>query len=224
MIAQPSDTIGRTRWKNGAIGPNSQVTWPVRLTTMLVVYAYISALARIPTARALGVVVNAAPPVAGEITNALGYAPADRAGDHFNGPIDCGPHQTIGGPLENMAKHSENFAAAAWDKNGGSCSVTSNAIIAPDGNQTSDVITAVTSTPVIQQQIAGLTDGGARLPLGPAAWGETRLLLPQDLSAGSYRDPFTGAAVKPRDVGTRPALAMAEVLCAFPVALLEAEA
>ncbi|MBI4892648.1 MAG: carbohydrate binding domain-containing protein [Acidobacteria bacterium] len=108
----------------------------------------------------VSVVVNAAPPVAGEITNALGYAPADRAGDHFTGPIDCGPHQTIGGPLENMAKHSENFAAAAWDKNGGSCSATSNAIIAPDGNQTADVITAVTTTPVIQHQVAGLTDGG----------------------------------------------------------------
>ena len=59
-----------------------------------------------------------------------------------------------------MAKHSEDFAAATWDKNGGSCSVTSNAIIAPDGNQTADVITAVTTTPVIQQQIAGLADGG----------------------------------------------------------------
>jgi hypothetical protein len=72
-----------------------------------------------------------------------------------------------------MAKHSEDFAAAVWDKNGGSCSVTSNAIIAPDGNQTADVITAITSTPVIQQQIAGLDDGGtytfyiwARVPSG----------------------------------------------------------
>jgi hypothetical protein len=108
----------------------------------------------------VSVVVNAAPPVAGEITNALGYVPADVAGDHFTGPIDCGPHQTIGGPLENMAKFSEDFAAATWDKNSGSCSVTSNAIIAPDGNQTADVITAVTATPVIQQQVTGLTDGG----------------------------------------------------------------
>ena len=46
-----------------------------------------------------------------------------------------------------MAKHPENFAATAWDKNGGSCSVTSNAIIAPDGNQTADLVTAVTDTP-----------------------------------------------------------------------------
>jgi hypothetical protein len=126
-----------------------------------------------PTNDRVSVVMNAAPPVAGEITNALGYVPADLAGDHFAGPVDCGPHQTIGGPLENMAKHSENFAAAAWDKNGGSCSVSSDSIIAPDGNQTADVITAVTTTPVIQQQIAGLADGGtytfyvwARVPSG----------------------------------------------------------
>src|SRR5579884_3777819 len=105
--------------------------------------------------------ISLSPPEVGEITNALGYVPANRAGEHFTGPIDCGPYQTVGGPLENMAKHSEDFAAAVWDKNGGSCTVISNAVIAPDGNQTADVITAVTSTPVIQQQIAGLADGGA---------------------------------------------------------------
>ena len=108
----------------------------------------------------VSVTISASPPEAGEITNALGYVPANRAGEHFTGPIDCGAHQTIGGPLENMAKYSEDFAAAVWDKNGGSCSVTSNAIISPDGNQTADMITAVTDTPVIQQQIAGLADGG----------------------------------------------------------------
>ncbi len=108
----------------------------------------------------VSVTIAASPPDAGEITNALGYVPANRAGDHFTGSIDCGPHQTIGGPLENMAKRSEDFSSATWDKNGGSCSVTSNSIIAPDGNQTADVVTAVTDTPVIQQQIAGLADGG----------------------------------------------------------------
>ncbi|MFN3326560.1 MAG: carbohydrate binding domain-containing protein [Bryobacteraceae bacterium] len=121
----------------------------------------------------VSVTISASAPEGGEITNALGYVPANRAGEHFTGSVDCGPHQTIGGPLENMAKHSEDFAAAVWDKNGGSCSVTSNAVIAPDGNQTADVITAVTTTPVIQQQIAGLADGGtytfyiwARVPSG----------------------------------------------------------
>jgi hypothetical protein len=35
-----------------------------------------------------------------------------------------------------MAKYSEDFTVATWDKNGGSCSATANAIAAPDGNTT----------------------------------------------------------------------------------------
>jgi hypothetical protein len=84
-----------------------------------------------------------------------------------------GPYQTIGGAFENMAKASEDFSAATWDKNAGSCTVTPNSVIAPDGNQTADTVTAVTDTPVIQQQISGLADGGtytfhiwARVPSG----------------------------------------------------------
>ncbi len=52
-----------------------------------------------PTGDRVSGVVNAAPPVAGEITNALGYVSAYRAGEHFTGLVDCGPYQTIGGPL-----------------------------------------------------------------------------------------------------------------------------
>jgi hypothetical protein len=84
-----------------------------------------------------------------------------------------GPYQTIGGAFENMAKASEDFSASVWDRNGGSCSVAPNSVIAPDGNQTADAITAVSDTPVIQQQVAGLADGGtytfyiwARVPSG----------------------------------------------------------
>jgi hypothetical protein len=84
-----------------------------------------------------------------------------------------GPYQTIGGAFENLAKASEDFAASIWDRNGGSCTVTPNSVIAPDGNQTADTVTAVSNTPVIQQQIAGLAAGGtytfyiwARVPSG----------------------------------------------------------
>jgi hypothetical protein len=59
-----------------------------------------------------------------------------------------------------MAKYSEDFTAATWDKNGGSCSATANSTAAPDGNTTADTITAVTATPIIQQQVAGLASGG----------------------------------------------------------------
>ncbi len=108
----------------------------------------------------VNVIIAAAAPAVGEITNSLGYVPANQAGDHFTGPIDCGPYQTIGSAFENMAKYSEDFTVATWDKNGGSCSATANAIAAPDGNTTADTVTASTATPIIQQQIAGLVDGG----------------------------------------------------------------
>ena len=78
---------------------------------------------------------------------------------HFQS-LESGAYQTVGGSFENMAKYSEDFTVATWDKNGGSCSVTANATAAPDGNTTADTITAVTATPVIQQQIAGLVSGG----------------------------------------------------------------
>lgn len=74
--------------------------------------------------------------------------------------VECGAYGTVGGAFENMAKYSEDFSVATWDKNGGACSVTANAATAPDGNATADQIDAVTATPIIQQQIAGLVPGG----------------------------------------------------------------
>jgi hypothetical protein len=78
---------------------------------------------------------------------------------HFQS-FECGAFQTVGGPFENMAKYSEDFTVATWDKNGGSCSATANTLAAPDGNSTADTITAATATPIIQQQVAGLASGG----------------------------------------------------------------
>ncbi len=96
-------------------------------------------------------------------------AKAAKSGDTFTGTLriggdqahlECGPYQTVGGAFENMAKYSEDFSVATWDKNGGSCSVTANSTTAPDGNTTADTVTGSTATPIIQQQIAGLVDAG----------------------------------------------------------------
>ncbi|MCX6621252.1 MAG: carbohydrate binding domain-containing protein, partial [Acidobacteria bacterium] len=129
-----------------------------------------------------GAVVTVAALSSGDVIGGLGYTPANQAGDTFTGAlhvagdqafIECGPYQTVGGAFENMAKYSEDFSVATWDKNAGSCSVTANSSAAPDGNTTADVVTASTSTPIIQQQIAGLVDGAtytfyvwARVPSG----------------------------------------------------------
>lgn len=73
----------------------------------------------------------------------------------------CGPFQTIGGDLENMLKRSEDFSAI-WSTDGGSCSVAANIADtqAPDGNQTADKLTSNGDAAKIQQQTAGLIDGG----------------------------------------------------------------
>ncbi|MBI4904865.1 MAG: carbohydrate binding domain-containing protein [Acidobacteria bacterium] len=116
-----------------------------------------------------GAAVTVAALSSGDVTGALGYTPANKAGDTFTGTlhvagdqafVECGSYQTVGGAFENMAKYSEDFSVATWDKNGGSCSVTANSTAAPDGNTTADTVTASTATPIIQQQIAGLMDGG----------------------------------------------------------------
>ena len=46
------------------------------------------------------------------IRDEIAQESSHRGGALFPEPVDCGPRQTIGGPLENMAKFSEDFAAA----------------------------------------------------------------------------------------------------------------
>ena len=78
---------------------------------------------------------------------------------HLNS-IECGPYGSAGGPFENMAKYSEDFSVATWDKNGGTCTVVANGVVAPDGNQTADAVTASGAAGLIRQNIAGLVADG----------------------------------------------------------------
>jgi hypothetical protein len=78
---------------------------------------------------------------------------------HLNS-VECGPFGTVGGPYENMAKYSEDFSVATWDKNGGTCTVSANSVVAPDGNQTADAVTASGEAGLIRQNIAGLMANG----------------------------------------------------------------
>ena len=74
--------------------------------------------------------------------------------------VECGAFQTVGGPYENMAKYSEDFSVATWDKNGGSCSVMTESGRRAGRQPDRRHITASTVTPVLQQNVAGLVDGG----------------------------------------------------------------
>jgi (1->4)-alpha-D-glucan 1-alpha-D-glucosylmutase len=70
---------------------------------------------------------------------------------------------------------------------------------------------------VVPRLVAPLTDGGARLPLGRDAWGETAILLPPELTGAPRRDAFTGELVAPGPGGR---LLVAHTLREFPIALL----
>ena len=74
--------------------------------------------------------------------------------------VECGAFQTVGGPYENMLKYSEDFSVGTWDKNGGTCTVVANSIVAPDGNSTADAVTASGAAGLIRQNIAGLAANG----------------------------------------------------------------
>ncbi len=78
---------------------------------------------------------------------------------HFQS-VECGAFQTVGAPYENMLKYSEDFSVATWDKNGGTCTVTANSVLAPDGNQTADTVTASGGAGLIRQNISGLVSNG----------------------------------------------------------------
>ncbi len=66
---------------------------------------------------------------------------------------------------------------------------------------------------------ARLTEGGARLPVGPEAWGETWVRLPPG-AADSYTDRFSGRRLEAPLHEGRRTLRLADVLAVFPVALL----
>jgi (1->4)-alpha-D-glucan 1-alpha-D-glucosylmutase len=60
-----------------------------------------------------------------------------------------------------------------------------------------------------------LTAGEARMPLGKASWGETRLLLPEDSATARWRNLLTGESSE--------GLRLAEVFARLPVAVLVRE-
>ena len=75
---------------------------------------------------------------------------------------------------------------------------------------------------VVPRLTAALTGGGARLPIGAEVWTDTWVVLPRDIPDGPYVNRFTGAALQPVWREGNTALLAAEILAAYPVALLDA--
>jgi (1->4)-alpha-D-glucan 1-alpha-D-glucosylmutase len=73
----------------------------------------------------------------------------------------------------------------------------------------------------VPRLVVGLTGGEERAPLGDTVWQDTRLLLPPGEAGRQYRNLYTGEVLTAGAHEEGAALALAEVLAHFPVALLE---
>jgi len=62
-----------------------------------------------------------------------------------------------------------------------------------------------------------------RQPLGGEYWGDTRVELPRELG-GRFTNVLTGERLATAPADEAPGLPLADILAAFPVALLEREA
>lgn len=74
---------------------------------------------------------------------------------------------------------------------------------------------------VVPRFCSRLIEDGKGVPLGADVWAETRLILPPEREAGSYRNLLTGEVLHPSDGEGRWSLLLAEILAHYPVALLE---
>ncbi|QOX78846.1 malto-oligosyltrehalose synthase [Trichlorobacter lovleyi] len=74
---------------------------------------------------------------------------------------------------------------------------------------------------VVPRLCTRLMSDDNRLPLGAAVWQDTRLLLPLDTEASSYRNIFTGELLLLNQHEGQLSLNLADILAEFPCALLE---
>jgi (1->4)-alpha-D-glucan 1-alpha-D-glucosylmutase len=81
-----------------------------------------------------------------------------------------------------------------------------------------DMQSAVVVAPLFFTRLA---EGPEGLPFGAEVWGDTRIVIPFDFPANRYRNIFTGEIVASMSEGDTSVLYLADVLGAFPVALLE---
>lgn len=74
---------------------------------------------------------------------------------------------------------------------------------------------------VVPRLMTGLIPDPKTPPLGRAVWGDTSIRLPPEFRSEAYSNILTGACLVPEKVDNRPALPLASLFGAFPVALLE---
>jgi len=81
---------------------------------------------------------------------------------------------------------------------------------------TADTV-AITCVPRL---VASLTPAAAAPPLGRSVWADTRIVLPERVAGGTFRNVFTGECHQAGEAGGARTIAAASLFERFPVALL----
>ncbi len=76
---------------------------------------------------------------------------------------------------------------------------------------------------VVSRLVAGLAGTETRLPLGSHAWGQSALVLPQNLAGRKFRNVLTQEEIEPPRADDAAQLPLAETLRTSPVAILKGE-
>ena len=74
---------------------------------------------------------------------------------------------------------------------------------------------------VVPRFCSRLTGDGGGLPLGMELWRDTRVMLPREAAASSYRNVVTAEVLRPAQGEQGLSLALGDILASYPVALLD---
>ena len=74
---------------------------------------------------------------------------------------------------------------------------------------------------VVPRFCSRLIGDGGGLPLGMELWRDTRVMLPREAAASSYRNVVTAEVLRPAQGEQGLSLALGDILASYPVALLD---
>ncbi len=76
---------------------------------------------------------------------------------------------------------------------------------------------------VVPRFLTRILKGSNEIPLGQEIWGNSRILIPEEISAKKFINIFTGEMIAETEQDGRRGLTLGEIFSNFPVALLERE-
>jgi (1->4)-alpha-D-glucan 1-alpha-D-glucosylmutase len=76
---------------------------------------------------------------------------------------------------------------------------------------------------IVPRFLTRIIRGSDEMPLGREIWGDSRIVIPEEVSGNKFNNIFTGETIEETEQDGQGGLALGEIFANFPVALLEKE-